>query len=130
MLDLIGAVLNIAGFLFCRVLPILLAVFGIMGVIMAFKDDHPGQAVIAIILGIVSVVIVRHLGGGFWITTAVAGFFLSAGFLGDGGGSSGSTSNTQVERGTTLTDAIVDTYCEYELAKAAAKDAIREEKNR
>ncbi len=32
------------------------------------------------------------------------------------------------EKGPSLTDAIVDTYCEYELTKAAVKDAIRESK--
>ena len=81
------------------------------------------QSVIAIILGIITFSVVygwfESIGWCLFFSGLVVGLVS----LGDKGEPAGGRSSNP---GPTFTEALVDTYCEYELQKQATKDAIRE----
>jgi len=56
----------------------------------------------------------------------ISGIILST--LGLGGSGEETDKAPRTRSGPSVADAIIDTYCEYELTKAAVKDAIRESK--
>lgn len=87
------------------------------------SGGEKAQSVIAIILGIITFSIVykwfESIGWCLFFSGAVIGLVS----LGDKGEPAGGRSS---KTGPTFTEALVDTYCEYELQKQATKDAIRE----
>jgi len=108
---------------------IVLVIFG-GGVFICGKNLFSGtggekaRSVIAIILGIITFSVVygwfESIGWCLFFSGLVVGLVSIGGEGATGGG------GWKPNPGPTFTEALVDTYCEYELQKQATKDAIRE----
>lgn len=107
---------------------ILIFVGGIVFLIGMFIDSSGWTKFMGVVAAVVGVVVffvvyswLDSIGVSLFATGAVLALF--------GGGKSVTESPTQsAERQYGVGDAVMDTLCEYELAKAAAKEAIRESK--
>lgn len=109
---------------------IIVFAFGIFGLVGMFIETNGWikfVGVIAAILGVVAFwrvyVWMESVGFSLFATGFVWGIF---GFGADSEPHKKENTPQQVEQPYGITDAVLDTYCEYELTKEAAKAAIRE----
>lgn len=114
------------------ILAIVAAVFGILCWIAMFTDKNPWHIFLGVISAIIAIIVftrvyawLESIGFAIFAAGVVLCFFGST--CSNTPSSSGGSSKP-AEKGNTFGGAVMDTLCEYELTKAAVKDAIRESK--
>lgn len=114
------------------IIAIVAAVFGVACWIAMFTEKNGWHIFLGIIAVFAAVFVFTRVYA--WFDSVGIAIFAAGVVLCVFGGacsdtpSSGGGSSKPAERDYTLGDAVMDTICEYELTKAAVKDAIRESK--
>lgn len=121
LIDLVGWLIAIGIFV--------LGVISLIGMFVYSGVWGKFLGVVAVLLGVFVFIRAYAWLNSIGFSLFASGFVLAFFGAGAAGHSSGSRSPAQrEEKQYTVTDAVLDTVCEYELTKAAVKDAIRESK--